>query len=88
MIFVYPVFDKGVEVFKCRLVLFFEICFLKADVWTEIVYENLELSVMGIITVYVPLYYCFHKVFDRAMNLDFAAVSVLMKILCSIQMSS
>ena len=36
---------------------------MKADnVWTEIVYENLELYVMGIITVYIPLYYCFHKV--------------------------
>ena len=34
VIFVYPVFDEGIEVFKCRLVVFFEICFLKADnVW-------------------------------------------------------
>ena len=82
MIFVYPVFDEGVEVFKCRLVVFFEICFLKADnVWTEIIYKNLELFVLGIITVYVPLYYCFHKVFGGALNLDFAAISVLMKIL-------
>ena len=66
---------------------YFEICFLKADnVWTEIVYGNLELFVMGIIIVYVPLYYCF--IFGGALNLDFAAISVLMKILCPIQMSS
>ena len=43
---------------------------------------------MGVITVYVPPYYCFHKVFGGAMNLDFAAISVLMKILCPIQMNS
>ena len=75
--------------FKYRLVVLPEICFLKADnVWTEIIYENLELFIMGIITVYVPLYYCFHNVFGGAMNLDFAATSVLVKILCPIQMSS
>ena len=53
-----------------------------------IVYENLELFVMNILTIYVPLYYCFHKVFGGALNLDFAAISVLVKILCPIQMSS
>ena len=77
---------------KCLRVgwwFFFEICFLKADyVWTEIVNEYSELFIMGIITVYVPLYCCFHKVFGGAMNLDFAAISVLMKILCPIQMNS
>ena len=67
----------------------FEICFLKTDnIWTEFVYEYLELFIMGIITVYVPLYYCFHKVFGGAMSLDFTAISVLMKILCPIQINS
>ena len=39
--------------------IFFEICFLKADnIRAEIIYENLELFVMRMVTVYVPLYYC------------------------------
>ena len=80
------------KVLKCLSVgwwVFFEICFLKTDyVLTEVVYEYLELFIMDIITVYVLLYYCFHKVFGGAMKLDFAAIPVLMKILCPIQMNS
>ena len=41
---------------------------------------------MSIVTVYVPLYYCFRNVFGGALNLDFAAIMALMKI--RIQMSS
>ena len=77
------------KVLKCLSVGFFEIRFLKADsVRTETIYEHLELFVMGIVTVYVPLYYCFHNVFGGVLNLNFAAIIVLMKILCRIQMSS
>ena len=31
-----------------------------SGLFMRIVYENLELFIVGIITVYVPLYYCFH----------------------------
>ena len=68
--------------------ILFEV-FLKADDRVEFIYENLQLFVMGIVTVYViPLYYCFHNVFGGALDLDFAANVALTIIRCRIQMNS
>ena len=56
--------------------IIFEKCFLKADnIRAEFIYQNLELFVMGIVTVYVPLYYCFHTVFGGALDLDFTPIA-------------
>ena len=88
MVFVYTVFDEGVEMFKCRLVVFLKFVSRRQSVRIETIYEYLWLFVMDIVTAYVPLYYGFHNVFSGALNLDFAAITALMKILCRILVSS
>ena len=65
--------------------ILFEVRFMQADnVRGKFVYENLELFIVGIVTIYVPLYYYFHNEFGWVLDLKFITIAALMKIQCQI----